>query len=405
MTRNKSDIFESFIKIAQEKGIISNAAEPEHTGKNTKNPRWDSLDEDKISKLYNNKTPSSKDMEYENNIMEIAHKDPLVLSPSHDKLNGLVESEQEGQNIRLHIALKEPDGHLTQRKYAEKQFLLSLVRVGNYLDNRNEEQLCKLADACLVQASGMKKKAFWMIAIPIAAALGAIYIKNHMSFHSDGFAMDYQKAIAEIDDLLTSNANIVGYSYRPEFIQTVTDLKNKLEHFYSLYVNLAPILDKMEAPKTTTQLEEMAKLPESQNAFVAIKAFSDEADNFYPYFSKIIQDFSSEEYKQRAIADKGTLSKLVDVIPGLHGGYGLIADDFDDVVHALKTLFGDVTNTMKGLQTSEEIAKEVQSAANQTDQVLPPEQQDNNTPKAATEIPANESAPWDSWEKSLNNGL
>src|SRR5271166_4104687 len=144
----RSEIFESFVKIAQQKGLISDAEHAEHTEKDFSetNPRMDSLSIEQISKLYNTKPAQPKDMEYQRNIIEDAHPEMVVISPSYDKLNGLVENENEGQNIRIHISLKEPDGHLTQRKYAEKELIMALVRTANDLDNRNQDQLCKLAD-------------------------------------------------------------------------------------------------------------------------------------------------------------------------------------------------------------------------------------------------------------------
>src|SRR5512142_1100769 len=150
----RSEIFESFVKIAQEQGLLAEAEHAEHTEKDFSetNPRYDSLSIEQISKLYGVKPDKPKDMEYKKNIMEDAHPDSVVISPSHDKLNGLVENNIERQNILLHIVHKEPDGHLTQRKYARKQLLLSLVRIGNELDNRGDDELRKLADACLEQA-------------------------------------------------------------------------------------------------------------------------------------------------------------------------------------------------------------------------------------------------------------
>jgi hypothetical protein len=155
----RSDIFESFAKIAQEQGLISEAEHAEHTETSFSeaNPRMDSLTIEQISKLYNTKPELPKDMEYKRNIIENAHPDSVVVSPSYDKLNGLVENENEGQNIRIRLIMKEPDGHLTNRKYAEKNLILSLVRVANELDNSNNDELRKLADVCLLQASSKKK--------------------------------------------------------------------------------------------------------------------------------------------------------------------------------------------------------------------------------------------------------
>src|SRR5271169_3804740 len=143
-----SEIFNEFVKIAQEKGLTSATEKgegehefAEHTEKNLDNPRWDSLSIEQIGKLYGTKPSAPKDMQYERNIIEKAHPKPVVFFMSHDKLNSLVENENEGQDARIHISLKEPDGHLTQHKYAEKKLILSLIRLANDLDNRNQEEL------------------------------------------------------------------------------------------------------------------------------------------------------------------------------------------------------------------------------------------------------------------------
>lgn len=155
----KSEIFDSFVKIAQEKGLVSSEHKAEHTEKDFSetNPRMDSLSIEQISKLYNTKPELPKDMEYKRNIIEDAHPDSVVVSPSYDKLNGLVENENEGQNIRIRIVMKTPDGHLVNRKYANKNLVLSLVRVGNELDRCDNEELRKLADVCLEQLAQKKK--------------------------------------------------------------------------------------------------------------------------------------------------------------------------------------------------------------------------------------------------------
>ena len=74
------EIFESFAKIAQEKGLVSKAEHAEHTEKDFSetNPRMDSLTIEQISKLYNTKPSLPKDMEYTKNIMEIAHPNPKL---------------------------------------------------------------------------------------------------------------------------------------------------------------------------------------------------------------------------------------------------------------------------------------------------------------------------------------
>ena len=376
----RSEIFDSFVKIAQEKGLISDdkptneRVEAEHTEKSfhETNPRHDSLSIEQISKLYNNKNQSPKEMEYKKNIMEIAHPDMVVLFPAHDKLNGLVENENEGQNIRIHISLKEPDGHLVQRKYAEKQLVMSLVRVANDLDNRNQEELCKLADVCLKQAAGFKKQAFWPLAIGVAAAIGALYAKQHLRFHSDGWEADYQKAVSEIDDLLNANSNFgVGYTYKPDFLQTVNELKTRLANLHTEYQKVLPILDKMELPHDGKELAQLSQTADYQDGVKALAEFRGEMQNELPFINKVITDFGNQGYKQRSIQQKGFLTSVVDSAEVLHGGSGLVADDFDDVAHALQTLKVDLKNVVNCLQGAEtaktQAATELEASKSETD--------------------------------------
>jgi hypothetical protein len=365
---NRSDIFNAFVKIAQEKGLVEGSPHAEHTEKDfhETNPRHDSLTIEQISKLYNNKTPAPKDMEYKNNIMEIAHPKMEVLFQAYDKVNGLVESEQEGQNIRIRLTLKEPDGHYIQRKLAEKQLIMSLVKLANNLDNHHQDALCKLADVCLIQAAGkpFKKVSFFLPIIgAIASAVGLLYVQQHMNFHSDGFVADYQKTINEIDDLLTSNTNLgVGYSYTPQFLQEMTKLKSDLGQIYNAVKQALPIIHEVEKPKTKSQkLQEMARISQDTKTKAAVQAadqLGKVLDEYQPEIKTVLINFQNQSYKNEVIADKGTLSKLVDWTGILHGGGGLVADDFDDVERALSTLQEDILGIQKALIQAEQIKQD-----------------------------------------------
>jgi len=362
----KSEIFDSFVKIAQERGLVSKAQKAEHTEKDFSetNPRFDSLTIEQISKLYNTKPQQPKDMEYKRNIIEDAHPDQVVIAPSYDKLNGLVENENEGQNIRIRIVMKTPDGHLVNRKYAKKNLVLSLVRVGNELDARDNEELRKLADVCLFQASGQMEKKAWIVPAiaAVAVVIGAVYAKQHLRFHSDGWQADYAKATEEIDQLLTSNTNFeMGYSYTPAFIQTVTQLKVELGKLNSAVAKAVPILDKMQTPKNAEELKKMLEEPETQNAVKAVQELQAQMASSYPFINTVISSFSNPAYKQRAIAEKGAITSVIDSAEFLHGGSGLIADDFDDVAHALQTLKVDLGNLGKVMQGAESMKQKAQA--------------------------------------------
>lgn len=402
----KSDVFDNFVKIAQEKGMISKKSSDSEDSKKKleKNPRADSLDISAIEALYGVKPNVSKDMDYEHNIMEVAHPNYAVVSNSYDKLNGLVENDIQRQNININIINKVPNGNLTQHKYAEKDLFLYLVKLANDLDNNNQDNLVTLADTCLIQLkeTSFKKEALPVIpiaiAVAVAAVLGGIYFKNHMQFISDGFEQDHQKLIKEIDDLISANSSTqtqlgAGYTYKPDFIQLMQSFRNKLNNYFNLYKKIEPYIDGLEKPKTASELEELAKKPETDEIMRAYNLFKAATDELLPFLLKIEADFDNEGYKQRQIAEKGTFMTLLDAPQIFHGGKGFIADDFDDVYHALKTYVGDIQSIMKALTDAESITKsalrDIQQATsenshlfgNKKDEPLPPASQNDKSVK------------------------
>ena len=267
-------------------------------------------------------------------------------------MNGLVENNIERQNILINIVNKPVNGYSTQAKYAETELLMTLVRVGNELDNHNADDLRVLSDVCLSQISKPLNKKAWVlpVAAGVVAILGGIYLKNHMRFISDGLERDHQKLIAEIDDLLNSNADWgVGYQYKQSFTQMLQDFRGKLENFYKVFKAIGPIIEEVEQPRDAKELLAKAKEADTGKIQKAIDAFRASADNLLPEIQKIIKNFGSEAYKQRQTEDKGWMSSLIDATQVLHGGKGLVADDFDDVKHALETYLMDISNVKKTL--------------------------------------------------------
>ena len=357
----RSEIFDSFVKIAQEKGMISNDSKDskkklEETG------RADSLDISAIEALYGVKPDAPKGSDYKKNIMEVAHPNSVVISPSYDKLNGLVENNNERQNILLHIVQKTPDGLLTQRKYAEQDFLLSLVKVANELDQNNEEDLRTLADACLEQAvkkKSIEKQAWVQLAVAaVVAVLVGVYLQQHLPMVNDGFEKNHQKLIAELDDLIEANGSWqttlgAGVKYKPQFIAEMQDFKSKLDGFYTQVEALMPIIQKFDKLRDGSQLAEVSKKPEAQEVKAAYDKFRSSYMNFLPYMKDILAKFANEDYKLRQIEEKGVLTKVVDAPQVLHGGKGLIGDDFDDVKRALTTYRASLVEIAKVLREAQ----------------------------------------------------
>jgi hypothetical protein len=167
-----SDIFNDYAKIAEEKGLISLSEEEVKTQpdkpkesakmkryKKSPYPRMGSDTIEVIQALYGVKPDNSID--YENNIMEAAHKTPVVIAPAYDRLNALVENNIERNNIMCDIALKQNDSITSMHRYAEKELLMQLVRVANDMDNAGNEDIRVLADACIEKLALKKNAKEW----------------------------------------------------------------------------------------------------------------------------------------------------------------------------------------------------------------------------------------------------
>lgn len=359
-----SDIFNNFVKIATERGLLSTAKdEPKET--NLKNPRWDSRSAKDIEKMYNTKPKAPSDMEYEHDVMEIAHpkKNPLIISPAHDKINGLIESEQEGQNIRIHIVQKNNNGQLIQNRLAEKTLTLSLVRLANELDIKGNEKLCKLADICLEQLtnkSGFQKKAFPVLITIIAGLFGAYYLQQHIAKGAGNIIGDAQKLDSDIQDFFNSNSNWgVGQDYSRPFLDMLNVLRMQVRNFDQVVKETLPIIQNYQLPKTGKELATQAQSADGQQAAKALETLNAAYQEVHPFFNKVIAQFSNESYKAQQIEHKGILTDLVDQTKILHGGWGLVRDDFDDVVMDLKQYVSDTQGLFGALQKAANIKSKV----------------------------------------------
>jgi len=364
----RSEIFDSFVKIAQEKGMISNDSNDskkklEQTG------RADSLDAKTIASLYNVKPNTPKDMSYEKNIMEIAHKNPAVVSPSYDKLNGLVESESERQNILLRLVNKTPDGLSTQRKYAEKDLTLTLVRLANDFDNTNKDNLRVLADSCLMKLTNykvqqsLKKQAFYPMIVGLAAAaLGAIYAHQHLPNADRGLEENYKRLIEELDDFLEDNnygLGLMGHNYDQELLTDVREFKNRLGEFMTTYRSLNSVIRDLERPKDAKELIEISQKPETHTVINAVAKLRTLITNMSAFIDTIYKNFSSSFYKSRHTKDKGVVDELLETeilgVSLVGGTKSLIADDFQDVVNAIGPFKTSVAELLKIMEASHSV--------------------------------------------------
>jgi len=414
---SKSNIVDNFLKIAQEKALSFKETAEKTKKELEKNPRADSLSIEDIAKLYNVKPDLPKGSQYKRNIYEVAHPSPVVISPSYDKLNGLVENENERQDISLNILMgKEPNGHLTQHKYAEKDLILSLVRVGNDLDNHNQDKLRALADTCLFQVStkSIYKKgvAPLVVAGVLSGLIGVLWLQQHMSFINEGFEKNHEKLMDELNDLINSHTMIgFGYDYTPQFQSMLQDFNNKLSNFYNIYLQNKSIILEMEKPKTAKEALEISKKSQTNNAIKAFENINNLFNDLLPYLQRIQLNFSNEYFKNLQIEDKGVLQSLIDKTHVLHGGKGLVADDFDDVKRAIPPYIESVQQMLKYIQQ----ASSIEDAVRQQIQDATSKIEDNkqsptkSDPTSKTKPTSTEHTDIDDeleqLEKTLNTGL
>jgi hypothetical protein len=157
MPRIKSEMFEEYVKIADKVGLTKMAEDSAELKKykDSVDARMGSDDISTIEALYGVK---SEDQEYEFSIMEQAHPNSVIIAPSYDKMDGLIENNIEQHNVMVNLTLKMPTGNHTNHKYAQSDLVMELVRVANEMDARNQEELYKLADECLADIQAATDK-------------------------------------------------------------------------------------------------------------------------------------------------------------------------------------------------------------------------------------------------------
>lgn len=161
-----SDIFNEYAKIMESMGYVDlkKTAEPMEA-----KSRYSKDYINNLNMLYGIKPDEISDKP----ILEQAHPESVVIAPSYDTLNGLVENLEERQAVMVDIAKREPNfnGGYLQKRYVKAHGDLTneLIRIATILDEKNDEELAIFADNCNFQLS---KKASPLI--PVAAALGRL---------------------------------------------------------------------------------------------------------------------------------------------------------------------------------------------------------------------------------------
>lgn len=407
----RSEIFEEFVKIAQEQKIISNDSKKSRQALE-KNPRADSLDITAIEALYGVKPKQIPELNYKNNIMEVAHPNSLVISPAYDKINGLVENNIERQNINLRIVNKNPDGLLTQRKYAQQQLLLSLVRVANDLDNKDQYSLLSLADHCLnVASNNFMKNAFLAPVVGllsnrylIGALIGASFLYNNLPSPNEGFPLNSDNLVKKVDALKNYKPGWgLGYELKPRFVRILAKFKKMLEDFknkYNKYIETFNKVDGLIEADLDKSIDK-AKTTNSSEADKIAKAYDDlkldigTEESPGPILSACInvqKAFSKPGYINRQIREgsRGAVQEYIDKAKAYTGNIGLIGDHFNDVVQAIPPYINSIKEMMQTLQEADKRKVEAEKSYTPDD---PISAEDDDKPNTNTSSDDDDPAP------------
>jgi hypothetical protein len=404
----KSDIFESFVKIAQEKGLISNDSEPARKVLE-KTRSAGTLSADEIAKLYGIKPDS--DIKYTRNIMEAAHPEPAVVSPAYDKINGLVENNNERQDIIINQLNMAPKGDGQVRKLAEKDLVLSLVRIANDLDNSGREDLRALADVCLEQTCKkkvLKKEALAPLAIVgiIAAVLGAVYLHQHIDNISEGLQRDYQKLNTVLSKFLNSNIEWgVGHTFDNEVKEDVKGIQERVDKFMKTFNGYAQVIRRMEKPRDGSDVLRQAQDGSGAEKAEALNTLTALVNDISVYLNEEKNNLSSSFYKARHTTDRGAITSVLEYLHLQGGNSSLTADVFQDIVNALGTFQATVNSALEEFTKSNKIKDKVNNDDDLKKAVQNQSSSTPETPEKPAEKPADKSqeeTELDDLEKALS---
>ncbi|MCK9567749.1 hypothetical protein M0R72_02215 [Candidatus Pacearchaeota archaeon] len=279
------DIWNEFEKIAVVQGLISVADEDEQP----KSKARDSLSDDAVRLLYNIEPEPEK----KKSIIEFAHPETSVVGRAYDAMNSIVENEQQHQDMMAYIALKMPNGHLTQRRYvaAKKDLLDSLIRSAFTLDHQEEDGLMTLADSCAQRLGERQitKEAIAPVAVgAIAVALlGLGYYFYSGAPPAENVYQNAQKVITAaegVEDHINVKAIKQDMAYLMNLAKQVNTVKGQLEPIRS-------IKDSIDAAK---QPSEVAKAEAAHSAITNFHTVLGKFKEQIPIWVKQIQTMSSD---------------------------------------------------------------------------------------------------------------
>jgi len=400
-----NDIWGEFEKIAVAQGLISVAADEVEPSKMP--ARYDSLSDDAIRLLYN----IEPEPEHKKNIIELAHPETSIVGRAYDAMNAVVENAQQCNDMMAYIALKMPNGQLTQRRYVEakKDLLDSLIRSAFTLDHQDEEGLMILADSCAQRLGERQitKEGIAPLALAgvVAAVLGLGYYFTKGAPPAEDVYQNAQKVITALEPLSDR-------AYAAPIRRDMANVMNMAKQVYNVKTQLIPIHSVDEAITAAQQESEkqkaqtahqiltnyMAQLAKIKGAIKgwvsAIRAMAGEdteergdwSAKLHSLFRSVVN--TPEEDLIEAIEGKSDVfAKLKQFVPGTQDTHG----SSGDVVQG--GLLGAINQELVKFQGAIDVAQnktpeihETLAQAAAKEQVASkPQQQDTNKPIAANQ--------------------
>ena len=180
---------------------------------------------------------------------------------------------------------------------------------------------------------------------------------RHREFNKDSIQL-----IAEIDDMLgdKSEWKIYGNNYSAELTSTLNKFKNNLIAVSNQYTNVLSIINQLEKPRDAKELMEISQHPTVLSIDKAVNDFKLAFANVLTFINTVEENFKNQSYKARHTESQGIVNETIDRTQIFHGGKGLIADDFDDVVRAItpyKESVKEIINTLSAHTSLEADAK------------------------------------------------
>jgi hypothetical protein len=358
-----SEIFDEYARIALDKGLIKEAAEEET------NPRYDSHDLSAIQMLYDVK-PNGED----DDILDKAHPEPVVIAPSYDRFNGLVEDLKQQHDMMCYIALKPNDGKLTHHRYvkANSDLVDELTRIAFLLDKNGQEDLMCLADNCtssLVKSGTVLGGIGIAVLVGAAALAGLAYTQNYPPVQ--GVVQNSESTITEIREAIEDDPELA-----PELTSVISKievLKDAAEKVLDIKIMGDVNSDDDAAPTEGDVLQNTQTGRTIKKIIKVTEGMQDGALKKIEIYRKICK--LMQKYLGRSVAAmRAKESKFMDDLPdwaawGRDAFRGVIPSDYRDAYLAMESLSKAISESLKHTENIEKMSKTVDDEQELTNQL------------------------------------